>query len=57
MFCLLVGIGSWLSGTAAPAWWPYSVTGWLGANIGCGIALIPLWHRLGFGDEHRAAAG
>ena len=48
VFCLLVGIGSWLAGSPAPAWFPFDPV-WRGGLIVAGVALAPLWYRLGYG--------
>jgi solute:Na+ symporter, SSS family len=37
LFCLLVGVGSWMVGSPAPAWMP-SRTVWIGALLAGGIA-------------------
>lgn len=47
IFCLLVGLGSWLVGAPAPAWFGHSGL-WIALNILAGLALMPLWYRLGF---------
>ena len=48
VFCLLVGIGSWLADSPAPAWFPFEAA-WRGGLIAAGVALAPLWYRLGYG--------
>ena len=50
VFCLLVGIGSWLAGSPAPAWFPFEAA-WRGGLIVAGVALMPLWYRLGYRDS------
>ena len=50
VFCLLVGIGSWLAGSPAPAWFPFEAA-WRGGLIAAGVALAPLWYRLGYRDR------
>lgn len=47
IFCLLVGIGSWICGSPAPTWFPWRGL-WLITNIVLGLSLVPLWIRLGF---------
>ena len=49
VFCLLVGIGTWLVGSPAPVWLP-SRPLWIGALLVTGLALCPLWFRLGYGE-------
>ena len=47
VFCLLVGIGTWLTGSPAPFWFPWQAL-WIIILILSGLALCPLWYRLGF---------
>ncbi len=47
VFCLLVGIGTWLVGSPAPVWLPWRPL-WIGALLVTGLALCPLWFRLGY---------
>ena len=47
VFCLLVGLGTWLVGSPAPLWVP-SRSGWIGALLAAGLLLLPLWYRLGY---------
>lgn len=47
VFCLLTGIGAWLVGSPAPDWLP-SRTLWIVGLVTLGLALIPVWVRLGF---------
>ena len=47
VFCLLVGIGSWLADSPAPAWFPFDAV-WRGGLIVAGVALVPVWYRLGY---------
>ncbi len=42
VFCLLTGIGSWLIGSPAPAWFPWR-TLWIGCLLVVGMVLSPLW--------------
>ena len=49
VFCLLVGLGSWLADSPAPAWFPFDAA-WRGGLIAAGAALAPLWYRLGYRD-------
>lgn len=49
VFALLVGLGSWLVGGTVPGWWPAPPASWSAANVGLGLVLLPVWHRLGFG--------
>jgi solute:Na+ symporter, SSS family len=46
-FALLIGLGSWLVDSPAPAWFPWKL-GWNVAMITLGIATVPLWWRLAF---------
>ena len=50
VFCLLVGIGTWLTGSPPPFWFPWQ-TLWMIVLIFLGLALCPLWYRLGFKEE------
>ena len=51
-FSLLVGLGTWLVGSPVPSWVP-SRPAWVGALIVLGLALSPLWYRLGsFSDRN-----
>jgi Na+/proline symporter len=47
VFCLLVGIGTWITGSPAPFWFPWTMP-WIIVLILSGLALCPLWYRLGF---------
>lgn len=47
VFCLLVGSGSWLADSPAPAWFPFDAV-WRGGLIAAGVALTPVWYRLGY---------
>ena len=47
VFCLLVGIGTWLTGSPPPYWFPWQMP-WIVVLIFSGLALCPIWHRLGF---------
>ena len=46
IFCLLVGIGSWMVGSPAPGWMP-SAGVWQFGLVALGLALTPVWRRLG----------
>jgi hypothetical protein len=48
VFCLLVGIGTWLVGSPFPDWLP-SRASWVGILLFVAVACCPLWYRLGFG--------
>ena len=48
LFCLLVGLGTWLVGSPAPDWVPARPL-WIGGLLAAGLALCPVWYRLGFG--------
>ena len=50
-FCLLTGIGSWIAHSPAPLGWPLSRGAWVGGLVFVGAALVPVWLRLGFGDD------
>lgn len=54
VFCLLVGAGSWLCDSPAPTWWPLPRPGWWALNLLAGVALVPVWLRLGFSDPAEA---
>ena len=49
VFCFLVGLGTWLVGSPGPAWVP-SRAFWIAALMVIGLALCPVWYRLGYGD-------
>ncbi len=51
VFCLLVGIGSWLAGSPAPFWFPWPSL-WVFLLTFFGLALFPLWYRLGFSEDN-----
>ncbi len=46
LFCLLVGIGSWMVGSPAPEWAP-SAGVWQFGLVVLGLGLTPVWRRLG----------
>ena len=46
VFCLLVGMGTWLVGAPAPLWLQ-SRPIWVGGLLVVGLALTPVWYRLG----------
>jgi Na+/proline symporter len=50
VFCLLVGIGTWLVGSPSPVWLP-SRPLWIALLMVVGLALCPVWYRLGFGKD------
>ena len=50
VFCLLVGIGSWLVGSPGPVWMPVRSV-WIGGLLLAGLLLCPVWYRLGYGGE------
>ncbi|MFQ5896860.1 MAG: sodium:solute symporter family protein [Candidatus Methylomirabilia bacterium] len=50
VFCLLVGIGTWLTGSPAPSWFPWQ-TLWIIVLILSGLAFCPLWYWLGFKER------
>ena len=50
LFCLLVGLGTWLVGSPAPAWVPARPL-WIGGLLVAGLALCPAWYRLGYGTR------
>ena len=43
LFTSLVGLGSWLVGSTAPAGLPSGV--WIGLNLAVATALVPVWWR------------
>ena len=55
LFCLLVGLGTWLVGSPAPAWVPARAL-WIGGLLTAGLALCPVWYRLGYGTRTGPAA-
>jgi len=50
VFCLLVGIGTWLVGSPAPTWMP-SRGIWIAGLLFVGVAVGPVWYRLGYRAE------
>ncbi len=56
-FSLLTGLGSWLCGSPAPAWWPVGRGPWIAAQLALGAALVPVWWTLGFRGPERTAGG
>ena len=50
VFCLLVGIGTWLVGSPPPVWLP-SRPVWIGGLLLAGLLLCPVWYRLGYGER------
>ncbi len=55
VFCLLIGLGSALVGSPPPAICPWPSV-WIGLNIILGLALCPVWARLGFQRSAHEAA-
>jgi Na+/proline symporter len=59
VFCLLVGLGSWMVHSPAPTWFPWRGA-WIALTLILGIALIPVWWRLGelgnLGNKDKAVA-
>ena len=47
IFCLLVGIGTWLVGSPPPLWVP-SRSVWIGTLLMTGLLLSPIWLGLGY---------
>ena len=54
LFCLLVGLGTWLVGGPAPDWVPARPL-WIGGLLAAGLALCPVWYRLGYGTSGETA--
>ena len=50
VFCLLVGIGAWLVGSPSPTWIPSRAL-WIGCLLFLGLAVCPVWYRLGYGTD------
>jgi Na+/proline symporter len=46
VFCLLTGLGSWMVDSPAPTWFPWHGP-WIALLLVVGLAVIPLWWRLG----------
>ena len=53
VFCLLVGIGSWIAGSPSPRWFPFDVP-WRAGLVAAGLGLTPLWYRLGYAGRQPA---
>lgn len=47
IFCLLIGLGTWLLQATPPAWLPERKV-WIVLNLAVGMALVPFWVHLGF---------
>jgi len=50
IFALLTGLGSWLVSSPPPVWLPWRGV-FVGSLLVLGLALIPLWWKLGFGRD------
>jgi len=50
VFCLLVGIGTWLVDSPYPTWVP-SRGIWVACLLVVGVAVGPVWYRLGYREE------
>lgn len=50
LFCLLVGLGTWLIGSPPPVWVPSRAV-WVGGLLLAGLLLCPVWYRLGYGER------
>ena len=48
---LLTGLGAWLCQSPEPTWWPLPWGLWIAAQIGVGLAVVPVWLRLGFAGD------
>ena len=48
VFCFLVGLGTWLVGSPSPTWIPSRAI-WIGGLLFVGVAVCPVWYRLGYG--------
>ncbi len=49
LFCLLTGLGSWISGSPVPVWFPMQDSlAWVGTNVLVGSFLLPVSLMLGF---------
>ena len=46
VFALLTGLGTWLVGSPAPAWFPWRGV-WIAVLLVSASAVVPLWWRLG----------
>ena len=53
VFCLLVGVGTWLVSSPPPVWLSSSSV-WVGSLLLVGLLLCPVWYRLGY--PRRSAA-
>jgi Na+/proline symporter len=51
VFFFLTGIGSWLCHSPVPTWWSLSWGLWIALQLVMGIALVPVWLKLGFSQE------
>jgi len=55
-FSLLTGVGSWIAQSPAPTWWPAPWGAWVASQLVVGVALVPVWLRLGFADDEPSGA-
>lgn len=46
VFCLLIGLGTWLVNATPPVWFPYRGA-WIALNLTLALTVVPLWTRLG----------
>jgi Na+/proline symporter len=54
VFCLLVGLGTWLVGSPPPLWLP-SRPVWIGSLLLAGLLLCPAWYRLGYRERGKSS--
>ncbi len=52
VFCLLIGIGTWMLDATPPAWLPHRGW-WIAVNLGVGLAVVPFWLKLRSPHEER----
>ncbi len=57
VFSLLTGLAAWICRSPVPASWPADRGLWVAAQLALGLALVPVWLRLGFGSEEPGYTG
>ena len=57
LFCLLAGLGSWVADSPVPHWWSLGRPAWVAGQVLAGLALVPVWWRLGFQEDLKKDPG
>lgn len=53
VFSVLTGLGSWIAGSPAPTWFPFSSL-WIATVLILGFGLVPVWVRMAFAKPESA---